>query len=139
MANDIIPVTVNIPDLGADNRQFYAVKAPLDANGGGLTLLEAYAVPSTTVTNSLGVGGTTFTLALHRYSSAGTPAVNGTIAAAVGGTAQGWTAGVRRDFTIDEDYAFIDAGEYVVVQYNEINAGNPVACQVHLLFAQGKQ
>lgn len=138
MAFQPLLVTIPLHDIGGDNRQVFAVKAPTDAQGGGITLVHAEAISSTSIANSVGVGGTTFTLALHKYSSAGTPAVNGTIAAAVGGTAQGWTANVPRVFSIDEDYAFLDAGEYLVIQYNEVNAGNPVAGQVHLTFQVGR-
>lgn len=123
--NNVNIVTVALGDPGADNKQLFALKAPSDANGGGLRILGGWVVNGASITNSLGVGGTTFTLALHKYSSAGTPAVNGTIAAAVGGTAVGWTAGVPQAFTLSSTYSAIDAGEWVVLQYNEINAGNP--------------
>lgn len=134
------PMSIVVPlhDIGGDNRQVWALKAPSDANGGGLTILSAEAVSSTTIANSSGVGGTTFTLALHKYSNAGTPAVNGTIAAPIGGTAVGWTANVPQAFTIDTNYAFLDAGERLAIQYNEVNAGNPVAAQVLIVYAVGR-
>ena len=53
---------------------------------------------------------------LLRYSSSGTPAVEGTIAAAVGGTGTGgaWAAGVPKTFTVAD--GFVDANEYVAVE-----------------------
>ena len=99
MSNDVHIVTYALGDPGADDKKLWLLKAPSDAQGGGIRIVEAYVVNQIAVTNSLGVGGTTFTLALHKYSSGGTPAVNGTIAAAVGGTAEGWAAGVDRKST----------------------------------------
>lgn len=139
MARQNFGITINLGDPGADNRQVYAFKAPTDDHGGGVRLLEASAVSTTTLALSQGVGGTTFTLGLRKYSSAGTPVVNGTVSTnTVGGTAVGWTAGVPQTFTLDDDYTFLDAGEWLVVQYNEVNSGNPVAVQVDLILANGK-
>ncbi len=135
---EIRKAQVTFGDVGADNRQVFALCAPSDAEGGGITILSARAVSSTTIANSLGVGGTTYTLALHRYSGAATPAVNGTIAAPIGGTAVGWTAGKPIAFTVDNAYAFLDAGEWLVVQYNEVNSGNPVWAQVDITYALGR-
>ena len=132
--------TVALGDPGASG-QLFVMKAPSDANGGGLRILEAYATNRTTVTNSLGVGGTTFTLALHKYAAAaadrGTPVVNGTIAAAIGGTAEGWVSNAQRNFVIDDTYAFVDGGEWLVIDYAEINAGNPVGGYVNIIYAIG--
>ena len=84
--------------------------------------------------------GTTFTLALHKYTNAGTPAVYGTIAAAIGGTAVGWGAGVPNAFTITTSGStnYLSAGEYLVLQYNEINAGNPTNATVCIRYILGR-
>lgn len=120
-------------DPGADNKQLFALKAPTDANGGGLRILAAYAINGAATS-----GGTTFTYALHKFSSAGTPAVNGTIAAAIGGTADYWAAGVPKTFTLDSSYTFLDAGEWLVVDYQEESAGNPTLSSVVVHYAVGK-
>ena len=93
-------LTYALGDPGADNKQIYLLRAPSAAYGGGITILSGEVVQGGTVTNSLGVGGTTFTVALHKYTNAATPALYGTVAASVGGTAQGWGAGVPNAFTI---------------------------------------
>ena len=126
-------VSIPVPDPGGDNKQLYAFRAPLDAQGGGVTLVGAYAVNGAAT-----AGGTTFTYALHKYSTAGTPAVNGTIAAAIGGTTDYWAVGVPKTFTISSSYAFIDAGEWVVVDYQEENSGNPTNSHIVLQYVMGK-
>ena len=90
----VISYTYALGDPGADNKQLYLLRAPSAAMGGGITILSGEVVQGGTVTNSLGVGGTTFTVALHKYTNAATPALYGTVAASVGGTALGWGAGV---------------------------------------------
>ena len=122
-----------IADPGADNKQLFLMKAPADAYGGGITLLEAYAVNKATKS-----GGTTFTYALHKYSNAGTPAVNGTIAAAIGGTTDYWADGVPKAFTLDASYVFLDAGEWLVLDYQEISTGSPTLSSIHVTYAMGK-
>lgn len=102
------------------------LRAPSDVHGGGITILECHAEATDTEANSLGVGGTTYTLQLLKYDSAGTPAVNGTVSTnTVGGTAVGWTANVPQSFTLDSDYTFLDAGESLRVNYAEVNNGDP--------------
>lgn len=131
MAFDVKTLSVNIPDLGADNKQLYIMKAPSDALGGGLSILEA------NVVNGAATGaGTSFGLKLHKYSAAGTPALNGTIAVEIGGTASPWADGVPKAFTISAP--FVDAGEWVVVQYEEYTNGNPTNCQLNLTYALGR-
>ena len=127
-------------DPGADNKQLYLLRAPSAAMGGGITILSGEVVQGGTVTNSLGVGGTTFTIALHKYTNAATPAVYGTVAASVGGTAQGWGAGVPNAFTISTSGSsnYLSPGEYLVLQYNEINAGNPTNASVMIRYILGR-
>jgi len=134
MAFDVKTLSISIPDPGGDNKQLFVLQAPTDAHGGGLRILEASASNGATMN-----AGTSFSLALHKYSSAGTPAVNGTIAAAIGGTAATyWTIKIPQDFTIDDDYAFLDAGEWLVVDYQEDGSGNPTACFLTLSYLVGK-
>jgi len=124
--------TYNLGDPGADDKQLFVLKAPSDSIGGGVRLLAAYAV-----NNAATAAGTTFTLALHKYSSAGTPAVNGTIAAAVGGTADYWADSVPKSFTLDSDYTFLDAGEWLVADYQEVATGSPTAGSLVVQYALG--
>jgi hypothetical protein len=119
---NLFPISSVIPDPAADNKQIFLFRAPTDSLGGGVRILSAYAV-----TANAANAGTSYSYQLLKYSSAGTPAVNGTISAAIGGTAATvWAAGVPQAFTIDADYAFLDAGESLVLDYQEDTAGNPV-------------
>jgi hypothetical protein len=132
---EINTVTLVLPDPGGDDVQFYAMRAPSDAQGGGARIVGGYAVNNATL-----AAGTTnyFGLQLLRYSNIGTPAVNGTIADTIGGSTTGWADGVPQSFTIDDDYSFIDAGEWVVVQYNEAGTGAPTQMTVTLQYEMGK-
>lgn len=131
MAQDYIPVSVAFTDPNADDKQIPIVKAAADVYGGGLRLLSAEAYS----TDSEGAG-TTFTLQLMKYSNAGTPAVNGTVSAAVG--ASGWSAGVPQAFTLDTDYTFLDEGEYLMVDYQE-DGGDPTGVVVvNAILVRGK-
>jgi len=130
---EIHVVTIPIVDPGADDKQLLVLKAPADATGGGITLVDAYAY------NGAATGaGTTFTYQLLKYSNAGTPAVNGTISDVLGGTAAPWAAGVPKEFTLDTSYTFIDAGEWIVVDYQEVTNGNPTNSAVVLHYVMGK-
>ena len=134
MSYDVKEAVFHVPDPGGDNKQLFVMKAPLDAQGGGLRIVDAYAVNGAAAN-----AGTSFSLALHKYSNAGTPAVNGTIAAAIGGTAATvWADAVPQQFTIDSDYSFLDAGEWLVIDYQEDTAGNPTNCYVCVQYLVGK-
>ena len=45
---------------------------------------------------------------------------------------------ITQTFTLNSTYSYIDPGEWVVVQYNEVNAGNPVGGFVVLQYTMGK-
>ena len=121
MSMDFFTVSACLADPGGDNFQLFLFKAPASANGGGVRLVSAYASAPTSQ-----AAATSFSLALHKYSSAGTPAVNGTIAPAIGGTAATyWTAGVPQAFVISTSYNFLDAGEWLVVDYQEDGTVTP--------------
>lgn len=131
---NIFTVSTVIPDPGGDNKQLFLYQAPTDLLGGGVRVLAA------TATNGATHGaGTSFSYALHKYSSAGTPAVNGTIAAAIGGTAATfWTNAIPQSFTIDPAYSFLDAGEWLVLDYQEDTNGNPTNSVVTVTLQMGK-
>ena len=130
---DTFNIQVLVPDPGADDKQIFLYQAPTDSLGGGVRVLAASAV------NGAATGaGTSFSFALHKYSSAGTPAVNGTIAAAIGGTAATiWADAVPQSFSIDADYSFLDAGEWLVLDYQEDNASAPTNCVVNVTAQMG--
>ena len=137
MSQEVKILSVPVPDPGGDNKQIFLLKAPSDLLGGGIRIIAASAVNGATLN-----AGTSFSYALHKYgavSAGGTPAVNGTIAAAIGGTAATfWTSGVPQDFTIDSDYSFLDAGEWLVLDYQEDTNGNPTNSVVNIHYAMGK-
>lgn len=127
-------VVIPVPDPGGSDT-LLIFKAPSANNGGGRRLLEA-----SFVNHAATSGGNAFSLALHRFSNAGTPAVNGTIASAIGGTTAllHWGDSIPKAFTIDHDYSFLDAGEWLALVYTEIGTGNTTNGQLVLTFADGK-
>jgi len=131
---NLFTVSTCITDPGAGDKHIFLYQAPTASLGGGVRVVSASAH-----SQSQGAG-TSFSLALHKYSSAGTPAVNGTIAAAIGGTASGsvWVEGVPQAFTIDADYAFLDAGEWLVVDYQEDAALAVVGANITVNLQVGK-
>ena len=131
-AFDIKILSIPVPDPGGDNKQLYLFRAPTDAQGGGITILSAAAHNGATT-----AGGTTFSYQLRKYSSAGTPALNGTITSVLGGTTSYWAAGVPKAFTLGAD-VFIDAGEWVVLDYQEDAAGNPTNSHINIQYVMGK-
>ena len=132
MAFDVKILSIPISDPeGADTLLLF--KAPTDSQGGGIRLLAAEAV------NHAATGsGTSFSYALHKYSNAGTPAVNGTISDTIGGTASPWADSVPKSFTLDSDYTFIDAGEWVALSYVEQTNGAPTNGVISLKYVMGK-
>ena len=132
MAGEIHVQSIYIGDPGAADTMLLW-QAPSDDIGGGVRILEAMAVNMATTS-----GGTSFTLALHKYSSAGTPAVNGTITDTLGGSADEWADSVPKEFTVDSDYSFLDADEWLAVAYAEENSGNPTRAYITIKYAMGK-
>ena len=129
---NIVTQSIYIGDPAAADTML-VLQAPSDDIGGGIRILEAMAVNMAAT-----AGGTSFTLALHKYSSAGTPAVNGTITDTLGGSADEWADSVPKEFTIDSDYSFLDADEWLGIAYAEENSGNPTRCYVTVKYAVGK-
>jgi len=137
MANafDVNTVTIALNnDYGGSDKTLYCLHAPAAAVGGAVTIVGAYAVSDATL-----AAGTTnyYSLALHKYSSAATPVLSGTIAAAIGGTA-GWTQGVPKTFTLSSTYAKLSAGEWCAVEYTEAGTGNPTNGFVVVEYVVGK-
>jgi hypothetical protein len=135
---DIKHLAVDISDPAADNKQLFVLKAPSAGQGGGLRIVYAQAVSATSHTS-----GTAAALGLHKYSSVaagGTPAVNGTIAPAIGGTATPLVAKVPQAFALDDDYSYLAPGEWLVVDYQEEGAVPATAFPVMLSigYIQGK-
>lgn len=132
MSMDTNIETIRLGDPAGDDA-LLVMRAPTDSLGGGITIIDAYAVNHATTS-----GTVSFTLGLHKYSSAGTPAVNGTIASAIGGTASHWADSVPKQFTLDSDYVFLDAGEWLAIDYAETNAGNPTNGYVVIQYLNGR-
>lgn len=130
---NLIHVTVPIADPGGDNKKIFLYQAPTDSLGGGVRLQAAKAVNMA----SFAGAGTTFTYQLLKYSSAATPAVNGTVSDILG-SATPWSSGVPQAFTVDSDYSFLDAGEWLVLDYQELTNGNPTLSSVVLHLQVGK-
>ena len=105
---DVNVMTINLSEIAAGTHLLW--QAPTDGQGGGLTLQGA------ALHGAVG----TITAALYTLSSAGTPAINGTIAAAFGGTL---AVGVPVNATITD--GFVDGGEWVGV----VTVGNAVEGQ----------
>lgn len=127
MANEI--QTLHIPvDATADD----VVVFKCSDTGGAITILEAYAVNHATTS-----GTATFTLALHKRSAAGTT-IAGTIAAALGGTADHWADLEPKAFTLDSTYTTIDDLECVSVAQVAVDGGSPTRAKVVIHYAQGK-
>lgn len=119
MVGEIFTVTIPISASPAANQ--YALRAPDDGVGGGISIVNAYAVNQATTS-----GTASYTLALHKWTvAAGTAALSGTIAAALGGTADHWTDDVPKAFTIANP--FLDAGEWCLVNYAAVAGGAPTA------------
>lgn len=127
MAGNFHITSVVLPTTLGDSKELVVLRAPTDPLGGGLRIKWAYAVEMASGQTS----GTAYALALHKFSAAGTPAVNGTIAAPVGGTSAPLASGVPQAFTLNDSYSFVDAGESVTVFYDEEGgATNPVEASV---------
>lgn len=112
----------------------HLLRAPADGLGGGITILEAYAV------NAAATGaGTGFSLQLENWGTAGTAIKSGaagTVAAAIGGTADPWAADTPKDFSLSN--AFVDAGEYLVLRKAETNSSDPTRGVVVIHYALGR-
>lgn len=126
--------TIALADTASDwqgnNVVANVFKAPLAANGGAVTILEAYVVNQAATTS-----GTAFGLQLLNYGTAGT-ASKANVSAALGGTADVFAAGVPKAFTLSAP--ILDAGEWLVVKKTETNSSDPSRCYITLVYAVGR-
>jgi hypothetical protein len=121
MAGNFNISTVVLPQSLGDSENVVALVAPSAALGGGLRIKYGYAVEEASGQGA----GTAYALSLLKYDSGGTLA--GTIAPNVGGTASPLVAGVKQAFAIDDEQAFVKAGETVKIAYVEQGSTtNPV-------------
>lgn len=135
---DVKIVSVALYDAASgwqgDDVTGHMFRAPSDAHGGGITILAAYAV------NGAATGaGTGFSLQLENWDTGGTAIKSGsggTIAAAVGGTADPFAENTPKAFTISN--AFVDAGEWVVLRKNETNSSDPTRAVVSVHYVLGR-
>ncbi len=134
MSQDIHIVTVVLPNALASNDIVPLLQAPTDAIGGGITL-DKIAVVNYPASDDQGAA-TAFALQFLKYSSAGTPAVNGTVGS-VGGTATPLAKGVPQSIA-PSSANFLDAGEWLYVKYTESAATNPSQCAITLQYSMGK-
>lgn len=125
------PVALSAMNPLVDGTAIFVWQAPAAAEGGGVTITGGY------ITNNAATGsGTAFAVRLLKFSSAGTPVLNGTIAAAVGGTGDVFAAGVPKTFTITG--GFVSAGEWVVLDYDTTGGGTPTAGVLGLRYKMGR-
>jgi hypothetical protein len=130
MSANVNIIQIPLSDFAATDT-FPLFQAPSDAVGGGITIVDAKAVNGAAT-----AGGTSFTLTLLKYSSAGTPAVNGTITDTLGGSADEWADLVPKPFTISS--GFVDADEWVYLAYAEENNGVPTRGSITIKYLMGK-
>ena len=132
MANEIQTVVLSV-DATADDVIGYVCPA----DGGAVTILGAYATNHATTS-----GTATFSIALHKRTSAGT-VIAGTITTATGGTAASgatshWTDLIPKSFVVDTTYTTLAAGESVSVAVADIAGGSSTRAKVSLSYVQGK-
>ncbi len=112
--------------------------APTGANGGGITILDAYAV------NHAATSGTaSFTLQLIKGGTAAAFSANGTISGVLAGTAASGTAGhwadqTRKQFSGLGTAAFVAAGEQVAIDYTTLNGGSHTRGYVNIHYVTGR-
>lgn len=134
-ATDVKQVVVPLyaADWDGNNKVMPVLRAPNAEDGGGLTILRAYAVNQAATTS-----GTAFSLALHNYGTAGTAikAAGGTVAAAIGGTADAFVAGKPKAFVLSN--AYLAAGEWLVLVKAETNSSDPTRGVLVIDYLLGK-
>lgn len=138
MAREFFVVTYQLPDTATgwqgNDVVGHVLRAPDNADGGGLTIEYAYAINAAATTS-----GTAHSLQLENWSTGGTAikaGASGTIAAAIGGTADVFAASTPKAFTVD--YPFVDAGEWVVLRKTETNSSDPTRGSVVIGYRMGK-
>tara|TARA_R110000868_G_scaffold34930_9_gene125590 strand:- start:524 stop:910 length:387 start_codon:yes stop_codon:yes gene_type:complete len=128
MANEISTFVVPVP---ADADDVIVLKVP--SFGGAITLVDAYGVNHATTS-----GTASFTLQLIKRSTAGT-VVQGTVGAALGGTADHWTDLVPKAFTLSTTYTTLEEGECLSVDCAAVAGGSNTRGMVVLSYVQGRR
>jgi len=128
-----VVVPLDAASWAGNNVHQRILRAPNAEDGGGLTILRAYAVNEAATT-----AGTAFELALHNYGTAGTAikAVGGTVAAPLGGIADPFKAGVPKAFVLSN--AYLAAGEWLVLDKQETGSSAPTRGVVVIDYLLGK-
>ena len=109
-------IAVNVGALSNATRPMF--HAPSPGNGGGLTVVSADVAMAGTTAASLEL--------VKGVTSGGTLTINGTIAAAIGGTASLWVANVVKSFTPSGTAVFVQANEWVAVKEKNVQACDAV-------------
>lgn len=126
-AFEVHAVPVSVGALSNATRPLFP--APSDAEGGGISVVEAHIFTG-------GTSSAEATLVKGTIDAGGTFVVNGTIGAAIGGTASQWAAGAMKHFEIGSD-PFVDAGEWVAVVEGNVQAFN-AATNVVVSYVMGR-
>jgi hypothetical protein len=119
-------ITVPVPAAADD-----VIVYKHSGTGGKITLLDAYAVNHATTS-----GTATYTLALHKRTSAGT-VIAGTVGT-LGGTADHWTDLVPKSYTLNESYITLGEGECLSLDYASVGGGTATRGMVTIHYVQGK-
>ncbi len=101
--------------------------------GGAITITEAWVINHADTSSN-----TSFTVELIRYSNAGTPAVLGTVAPAVGGTGDHWKTNVPKQMTINDAHDVLNTHEWLAVRQTSQNNGTATLGKVIVHFVGGK-
>jgi len=101
--------------------------------GGAITITEAWVINHANTSSN-----TSFTVELIKYSDAGTPTVLGTVAPAVGGTGDHWTANVPKQMVINDAHDVLNTHEWLAVRQAGQNNGTATFGKVIVHFVGGK-
>lgn len=119
-----IPIHIPLPPVGGTAW----VRLPTADAGGACQVVDVR------VFNAAATASTaSFTVDVIKASNVGTPAVNGTIAATIGGTASHWAVGVPQGTSPSASAGRVEAGEYVGVRCNQQTIGTvtaPASCML---------
>lgn len=132
---DYNQIVIPVSSLPASGGTVLAFQAPAAATGGGVTITSVSVVQAATTTGTVG-----YSVTLLRYGTAaagGTPALDGTIMAALGGTADHWVSGVPKAGTIGAD-PFLAAGKWLAAGWAPANAGTPTAGFINIRYVVGR-
>lgn len=127
-----VSISLNSVNPTADGTALYAWSAPAATVGGGVTIVGVTACNDATTSGTVG-----FSVRGLKFSSAGTPALNGTVFSAIGGTVTHWTADVPQSATLGAD-RFLSAGEHLFLDYDTVNAGTPTAGRLTIHYVMGR-